>query len=33
MQTLLATHGFAGKRAEQNVGHNPARMTFVATRS
>lgn len=33
MQTLLATHGFAGKRAEKNVGHNPARMTFVSTRS
>lgn len=32
MQTLIATHGFTGGRVAQNVGHNPARMTFVATR-
>ena len=29
---LLAAHGFKGERAAQNFGHNPARMTFVATR-
>lgn len=32
METLLATHGFSAKRAVDNVGHNPARMTFVAAR-
>ena len=30
---LLATHGFAGTRAATNVGHNGARMTFVASRA
>lgn len=29
---LLAAHGFKGERAAQNFGHNPKRMTFVATR-
>jgi SAM-dependent methyltransferase len=27
----LARAGFAAKRADANVGHNPARMTFIAT--
>jgi SAM-dependent methyltransferase len=29
---LLAAHGFSGTRATKNVGHNDARMTFVAAR-
>lgn len=32
MLALLAAHGFAGARQEKNIGHNQARMTFVATR-
>ena len=32
MVDLLRIHGFAGTRAATNVGHNQARMTFVATR-
>ena len=30
MIARLATAGFAAKRAAENIGHNPARMTFVA---
>ena len=30
MLALLAAHGFTGERARQNIGHNEARMTFVA---
>jgi SAM-dependent methyltransferase len=29
----LAAAGFSARRAANNVGHNPARMTFIATRS
>jgi SAM-dependent methyltransferase len=29
MLALLRRHGFAGKRAATNIGHNQARMTFV----
>ena len=32
MLTRLATHGFSATRATKNVGHNNARMTFVAVR-
>lgn len=28
----LEASGFSAKRAQSNVGHNPARMTFIATR-
>lgn len=31
MLALLRDRGFAGRRAERNMGHNPKRMTFVAT--
>lgn len=30
MMTLLAAAGFSAERAPDNIGHNPARMTFVA---
>jgi SAM-dependent methyltransferase len=30
MIALLAQHGFAGERAAKNIGHNQARMLFVA---
>ncbi|TDR89641.1 class I SAM-dependent methyltransferase [Enterovirga rhinocerotis] len=30
MLALLRDRGFAGRRAERNMGHNPKRMTFVA---
>ena len=30
MQKLLAAHGFAGARAETNIGHNQRRMMFIA---
>lgn len=30
MQNLLAAHGFAGKRAPANIGHNQRRMMFIA---
>ena len=30
MIARLAAAGFAAKRAAENIGHNPARMTFVA---
>ena len=33
MLSLLAAHGFAGERARTNIGHNQARMTFVARRT
>lgn len=33
MLTLLAAHGFHGERAARNIGHNQARMTFVAMRT
>jgi SAM-dependent methyltransferase len=33
MRMLLAAHGFEGDRAGHNIGHNQARMTFVATRT
>ena len=32
MLALIAAHGFAPQRAARNIGHNQARMTFVATR-
>ena len=32
MGALLAAHGFEARRAAANIGHNQARMTFVATR-
>ena len=32
MLALLAAHGFSARRAAKNVGHNDARMTFVASR-
>jgi SAM-dependent methyltransferase len=32
MLGLLGEHGFFGARADKNIGHNPARMTFVARR-
>lgn len=31
MVALLAAAGFSAERAPTNIGHNPARMTFVAT--
>lgn len=30
MLGLLGAHGFAGGREAKNIGHNPARMTFIA---
>lgn len=33
MMTLLAAHGFSGQRAPANIGHNAARMTFIAARA
>jgi SAM-dependent methyltransferase len=30
MLRKLAAAGFAGERAAKNIGHNPARMTFIA---
>ena len=33
MLQLLAKHGFKAARASRNIGHNQARMTFIATRS
>jgi ubiquinone/menaquinone biosynthesis C-methylase UbiE len=30
MQNLFAAHGFAGARAETNIGHNQRRMMFIA---
>lgn len=32
MLTFLSAHGFEGVRAARNIGHNQARMTFVARR-
>jgi SAM-dependent methyltransferase len=32
MQRLLATRGFEARRVERNIGHNQARMTFIAKR-
>ena len=32
MLALLAAAGFQGRRERANIGHNPARMTFVATK-
>lgn len=32
MLALLSSHGFAAKRAEHNIGHHQARMTFVAAK-
>ena len=32
MFRLLSTHGFEPRRAMRNIGHNQARMTFIATR-
>lgn len=32
MQRLLSTRGFEARRAERNIGHNQARMTFIAKR-
>jgi SAM-dependent methyltransferase len=32
MQRLLATRGFEARRLERNIGHNQARMTFIAKR-
>jgi SAM-dependent methyltransferase len=32
MQRLLSTNGFEAKRADRNIGHNQARMTFIAKR-
>jgi len=32
MLQKLAAAGFAGERAAKNIGHNPARMTFIARR-
>ncbi|MBK9082368.1 MAG: methyltransferase domain-containing protein [Rhizobiales bacterium] len=32
MLALIAAHGFSPQRADKNIGHNQARMTFVATR-
>jgi SAM-dependent methyltransferase len=32
MLTLLSAHGFAAKRADHNIGHHQARMTFLATK-
>ncbi|ACB97089.1 class I SAM-dependent methyltransferase [Beijerinckia indica] len=29
---MLAAHGFAGRRAPRNIGHNQARVTYIATR-
>jgi hypothetical protein len=33
MSRLLSEHGFHGARTANNIGHNPARMTFVATKA
>lgn len=33
MLALLGAHGFRAERAADNVGHNPSRMTFVATKT
>ncbi len=33
MDVLLAAHGFQARQAERNIGHNPSRMTFVATKT
>jgi ubiquinone/menaquinone biosynthesis C-methylase UbiE len=33
MIAKLAAAGFSARRAANNVGHNPARMTFIATRN
>jgi SAM-dependent methyltransferase len=32
MQRLLATRGFEARRLDRNIGHNQARMTFIAKR-
>ena len=32
LRALLTAHGFDAQRAPRNIGHNQARMTFVATR-
>ncbi len=32
MQRLLSTRGFEARRVERNIGHNQARMTFIAKR-
>ncbi len=32
MQRLLSTRGFEARRFERNIGHNQARMTFIAKR-
>ena len=31
MIAILSAHGLSARRAERNIGHNRARMTFIAT--